>query len=148
MATITPDPMIIEIRGKAGNFVYYIRRGKFCARAHIVPRNPRAASQQANRSIFAEASASWKILTQETRNLYNLRALHMKLVMSGFNLYVSDCMKGKIRVCDDEVQAAGSKPSPVAPVPLRICAVYDPGMLLHDRHSEYRHLTPLLLPFT
>lgn len=56
-----------------------------------VPYNPRTAEQQAWRSDFADAVASWQSLTNEEKKEYNSKAQGKK--MSGYNLYISNYLR-------------------------------------------------------
>ncbi|HRZ26280.1 MAG TPA: hypothetical protein P5295_05685 [Spirochaetota bacterium] len=92
MAIAHLNPVIDSISGSVGKLVFYERYGKTVMRAYIIPPNPRTAAQQANRSRFRQAMASWRQLPDYEKDSYNRRA--RKLSMTGHNLYISRYMKG------------------------------------------------------
>jgi hypothetical protein len=83
--------LILEARGCLKGRVYYVRKGTLCARAHVIPGNPRTKRQQAERGRFAESVRRWQGLDREARDHWNERA--RKLNMSGYNLFISHQMK-------------------------------------------------------
>ena len=96
MAKVLLDPKFNKMNGRMGDLVLYKWKGKSCARVYVVPRNPDTMAQRANRNRMSEASKSWRNLPEGMQESYNLRALRYKNAMSGFNLYISDCLKGRI----------------------------------------------------
>ena len=91
MATAILNPAIDSISGAIGGIVLYERFGRTVMRAYIIPPNPRTPAQQANRSRFRDAMASWRRLPDEEKDTYNRKA--RKLGMTGHNLYISRYMK-------------------------------------------------------
>lgn len=67
------------------------RRAYYVKMRYYRPTNPRTAEQQANRSMFAEAMASWQGLTATEKQKWNKMAI--KHSRRGFNLYISSYMK-------------------------------------------------------
>ena len=132
MAKITLDPKYRDVYGKTGDLVHYKWRGKDCCRIYLVPRNPDTRAQKINRKLFGEASASWRELPVETKNFYNFIVLKEKSDMSGFNLYVSRYMTGRIKKADCEALNAQALPlnsimpptSRNSPDPLRMHSMY------------------------
>jgi len=59
-----------------------------------VPANPQTPAQQANRAKFANAISSWQTLPPSEKDAYIAQAGSLRL--SGFNLFVSRYMLGKI----------------------------------------------------
>ena len=68
-------------------------KGINTVRIKSTPTNPNTASQQAHRTTFSNAVASWKAQDQTTQTTWNDRAQEMGLVMSGFNLYTQQYIK-------------------------------------------------------
>ncbi len=87
--------LIKEIRGRFGNYVFYMRGGKICARKYITPPNPRTAEQQKGRILFAETVKEWKALDQETKERWNAAAEPLKKY--GYSLFISVRMKAKMQ---------------------------------------------------
>jgi hypothetical protein len=59
--------------GRAGAYVYYMRKGRQCWRRYVVPNDPRTAGQRRSRSVFATASKTWsadELLTAEQRDAF------------------------------------------------------------------------------
>lgn len=71
-----------------GDAVLYSIGNRTYMRTYVIPRNPRTEAQQKNRSLFAEAMASWKALTSEEKYLYKIRTLDLS--MHPHNLYISE----------------------------------------------------------
>jgi hypothetical protein len=57
---------------------------------YYITKNPRTIPQQLNRLKYADAVASWKVLTDEQKAEYNYRARHYNLY--GYHLYIKDYM--------------------------------------------------------
>jgi hypothetical protein len=55
---------------------------------YYIPRNPRTTTQQAWRSVFAQAVFAWQQLTPEEKMFYNERAKGKR--MSGYNLFIRE----------------------------------------------------------
>ncbi|MBN2078501.1 MAG: hypothetical protein JW838_06015 [Spirochaetes bacterium] len=89
-ATLT-DGMVIEMRGRVCNRIYYMRNGRICSRRHVIPSNPRSKIQQAGRSQFALLVKRWRELDGNQRVRWNRRAGGLN--MSGYNLFISHNMK-------------------------------------------------------
>lgn len=119
---IVLNPGYRHIHGRSGGIVIYNWRGITCARSRVIPRNPRTAAQQANREHFASISAAWKDLPEAAKRLYNFRASKTGRSMSGFNLYVSECMKGGM-------DSAAAVPETHGKRNLAISIVYPPDPL-------------------
>ena len=59
--------------GRAGTYVYYMRKGRQCWRRYVVPKDPRTAAQRRSRVIFGGASKTWGadgLLTYEQRDAW------------------------------------------------------------------------------
>lgn len=91
MASITLNPMLTSISGTMGRIVFYTRWKNVYARIYAKPRNPDTEKQRANRALFRDAMISWKVLSAEQKESYNLRA--RRLPMTGHNLFISEYMK-------------------------------------------------------
>ncbi len=91
MASIILNPMLTSISGTMGRIVFYTRWKNVYARIYVKPRNPDTEKQRANRALFRDAMISWKGLSAEQKESYNLRA--RRLPMTGHNLYISEFMK-------------------------------------------------------
>ena len=92
MAKITPASYIKSIHGRIGNIIFYNVSGIQYARAYSIPYNPRTEAQQDNRAAFAHAVRLWKELPRNEKSSFNNLAKGQKL--SGYNLFISMCMKG------------------------------------------------------
>ena len=99
MATATLNPILDSITGSVGRMVFYTRHGKTVMRIWIKPPNPRTRAQQANRSRFAEAMASWRGLAVPEKNTYAARA--KKLGIAGHNLFIREYMRTRGVVASD-----------------------------------------------
>lgn len=88
MAKINTPSYIKTPGGKMGDTVFYSIGNHTYMRTYVIPRNPRTEAQQKNRSLFAEAMASWKTLTPEEKYLYKIRT--MDLDMHPHNLYIRE----------------------------------------------------------
>lgn len=97
MARIVLNERYDKLYGRVGDLVHYRWKGKDCARIYVIPRNPRTEAQQANRKLLAQASVSWRELPETVKRLYNFKAMKQRCRMSGFNLYVSDYISGRIK---------------------------------------------------
>src|ERR1035438_5741024 len=59
--------------GRAGAYVYYMRKGRQCWRRYVVPKDPRTAAQRCSRAILGTASKKWsanELLTHEQRRAW------------------------------------------------------------------------------
>ena len=65
-------------------------KGINTCRIKSTPTNPNTANQQAQRTTFSNAVASWKAQEETTQGTWNTRASEMGVNMSGFNLYVRE----------------------------------------------------------
>lgn len=93
MAKVKLPSYLISIDGRIGDMVYY-RAGKtICARRYVVPENPRSASQQSQRSLFAAAMAAWKLLCEDEKMQFRKRA--RRLSMRGHNLFIREYIKSE-----------------------------------------------------
>ncbi|HPS58686.1 MAG TPA: hypothetical protein PK514_11330 [Spirochaetota bacterium] len=128
-----------NMHGRSGDLIIYNWKGIKCARCRVIPSNPRTKNQQANRMRFAEASASWRALPDETKRLYNFRASGLGRSISGFNLYMSDCMNARIRTGAQVQEAHGKRNIRLSNrhsgYPLRINTVQGQGMLLNGKNT-------------
>jgi len=82
---------ITGVSGKVGELVFYMRNGRQCARAHVVPANPRTEGQETRRSLFGAAVRRWQALEDDERGKWNARAA--KMPCSGYNLFIRDYMR-------------------------------------------------------
>lgn len=88
---------ITNLSGKAGGSVYAHNRGGSYVRNFAVPSNPQTAAQSAARAAFGAWAATWRTLTQESRNAWDEAAKNFPYVdrfgdskvMSGENLFIS-----------------------------------------------------------
>lgn len=156
MAKVTFDPLIESVNGRLGNVVYCRLRGNFYIRAHCIPRNPRTASQQKNRSAFAEAVKLWRELPPEEKSEYNRIAKGKPL--SGYNMFISVRMKGipgaaaedtaprqgayRERTAPFQIKSS-SVPESSLPLSVQLPHAYDRRMHLlsshfHDQCTVYR----------
>jgi len=76
-------------------------RGKPYFRTYVVPRNPRTESQQRHRAFFKRALREWRGLSKPQRDFYDRFAEDMQL--SGYNLFVSRCMKSLLAGIEPEL---------------------------------------------
>jgi hypothetical protein len=59
--------------GRAGAYVYYMRKGRQCWRRYVVPKDPRTVGQRRSRAVFGAASKTWSadgLLTDEQRDAF------------------------------------------------------------------------------
>src|ERR1039458_1463945 len=59
--------------GRAGAYVYYMRKGRQCWRRYGVPKDPHTNAQRRSRAIFGTASKTWsadELLTDEQRDAW------------------------------------------------------------------------------
>lgn len=94
MAKIKCASYIESINGRLGDAVFYRHGNRRYARVYVIPSNPRTPMQQRNRSIFAEAMASWKGLSPEEKNYYRRKT--RRLNMNPHNLYISEYIKKRL----------------------------------------------------
>lgn len=90
-ATTLTGGMVIEMRGRVCNRIYYMRNRRICSRRHVIPSNPRSKIQQAGRSQFALLVKRWRELDGNQRVRWNRRAGGLNI--SGYNLFISHNMK-------------------------------------------------------
>lgn len=90
MAKIDTPSYLKTPGGKMGDAVFYSVGKRSFMRTYVIPRNPRTEAQQKNRSLFAEAMASWKALPHEEKYLYKVRTRNLD--MHPHNLYVREYM--------------------------------------------------------
>ena len=94
-------PFVKKKLGELGNpdpknvlGIYRVRsglNGVYCEKMNFyTPFNPQTVPQQANRSKFSTAIASWQALTESQQASYNIRAKYKSY--SGYNLYISEYM--------------------------------------------------------
>jgi len=88
MAKINTPSYIKTPGGRMGDAVFYSIGNRTFMRTYVIPRNPRTEAQQKNRSLFAEAMASWKALTTEEKYLYKVRTINLD--MRPHNLYIKE----------------------------------------------------------
>ncbi len=75
-------------RGRVGGLVYQTGKyGQIC-RTHIPQHGRPSTAQLQQNYFFGVASDAWRELTQEQKEVYNLRA--KGLVMTGYNLYIQE----------------------------------------------------------
>lgn len=91
MAKIDTPSYIKIPAGRMGDAVLYSVGSRTYMRSYVIPRNPKTPLQQKNRSLFAEAMASWKSLTDEEKYIYKKRT--MTLNMLPHNLYIKEYIK-------------------------------------------------------
>lgn len=91
MAKAELDVLFTEYNGHMDNMVYYTVWGKTYARRYVIPHNPKSEAQQAHRSLFAEAMAGWKLLSEDLKQLYRKKT--RKLRMHAHNLFIKEYMK-------------------------------------------------------
>ncbi len=98
---------ITGVSGKVGELVFYMRNGRQCARAHVVPANPHTEGQETRRSLFGAAVRRWQALEDDERGKWNARAA--KMPCSGYNLFIRDYMRGN---ADTDIDHALSHAEP------------------------------------
>jgi len=79
---------IKELNGHIGDSVYYTVWNKTYVRKYVKPHNPRSEAQQSHRSLFSEAMALWKLLSDEDKQVYKKKV--RKLAMHGHNLFIRE----------------------------------------------------------
>jgi hypothetical protein len=87
-----------DVRGKLGGVVFSYWKGQPTGRRLVTPNNPNTAEQQAVRGVVYDASIAWKLgstvgateIDAEYKTAYDAVAMGQKL--SGFNLFIKDCM--------------------------------------------------------
>ena len=77
-----------ELNGHIGDSVYYTVWNKTYVRKYVKPLNPRSEAQQSHRCLFADAMASWKLLSNEEKQVYKKKV--RKLAMHGHNLFIRE----------------------------------------------------------
>ncbi len=93
MAKIDTPSYIKIPGGRMGDAVLYSVGSRTYMRCYVIPRNPKTPLQQKNRSLFAEAMASWKSLPDEKKYIYKERT--MTLNMLPHNLYISEYIRAR-----------------------------------------------------
>jgi hypothetical protein len=64
-----------------------MNHGQAYARSYVIPRNPDTPAQRKRRRLFADAVRAWQTIPEMQKELWNHKA--RRLVMSGFNLFIS-----------------------------------------------------------
>jgi hypothetical protein len=152
MAKISTPSYMKTPGGKMGDAVFYSIGNRSYMRTYVIPRNPRTEAQQKNRSLFAEAMASWKTLTSEEKYLYKTRT--RDLDMHPHNLYIREYIAlhsqeaetdSSINLFSNQVNSSDSALERYVnpPVKLRIPTEASPFMLqewssLHEIKPENR----------
>ena len=145
MAKVELASYLAEINGRIEDIVLYTVGGREYMRRYVKPRNPETESQQANRRLFAEAMASWKLLTSEEKKKYRQKT--RRLNMHPHNLYIREYIKAHSRKAGD---AVASNPSPDS---FKVPGVYKSGIppVSLPAHTEaapfyirYSSFTPLI----
>ncbi|RQW06440.1 hypothetical protein EH223_02330 [candidate division KSB1 bacterium] len=91
MAKVKGPLLSLSASGTIGDAMTFGKwKGIPTCRIKSTPTNPNTANQQAQRTTFGNAVASWKAQDQTTQDSWNTRAREMGLSMSGFNLYVRE----------------------------------------------------------
>ena len=94
MAKVKGPLMSLGASGTIGGAVTFASwKGVPTARIKSTPTNPNTAGQQAQRSTFSLAVASWKAQDAADQLTWNNRASALGLKMSGFNLYTREYIK-------------------------------------------------------
>ena len=96
MATVTLNPLFESVSGRIGNAVFYRRGNTQCVRGYVVPGNPDTVLQRKTRAAFGSAVKSWQKMTSEEKYAYTRKARN--LGMSGYNLFISAYIKGRMAV--------------------------------------------------
>jgi len=91
MARTKLDALLSDFDGHLGNLVFYSVGKRVYARRYVKPANPKTEDQEAHRSLFAEAMASWKHLSAEEKQVYKKKA--KKRGRYGHNIYVKEYIK-------------------------------------------------------
>ncbi|HNX23510.1 MAG TPA: hypothetical protein PKG60_05650 [Spirochaetota bacterium] len=86
MAKTDLNSFLTSLNGHYGDSVYYTIGRKTYVRKYVKPHNPGSEAQQSQRLLFAEAMASWKLLTEVEKQIYKKKA--KKLSMHGHNLFI------------------------------------------------------------
>jgi len=91
MAKVKGPLMSLDASGSiAGSITFSKWKGVKTARIKSTPSNPDTAGQQAQRTTFSLAVASWKAQDAADQLTWTNRAKALGLNMSGFNLYVRE----------------------------------------------------------
>ncbi|MBN2041485.1 MAG: hypothetical protein JW864_15710 [Spirochaetes bacterium] len=134
MAEVKLSPIIKSISGRLDNVVFYCRNKKQCARTYVIPRNPDTALQRIVRSSFAKAVQSWQRMSPDGKYAYTRKARN--LAMSGYNLFISIYMKGKLIVVKEYKSACKKRLSlSINTFPVRIHSVSIPFQLATNAGS-------------
>jgi hypothetical protein len=101
--TITRSKIMAKVKGPlmslgasgtiGGAMTFSSWKGIPTARIKGEPTNPNTAGQQAQRTTFTNAVASWKAQDAALHTDWNNRATALGLKMSGFNLYTREYIK-------------------------------------------------------
>ncbi len=91
MAKGKVSSLLNGIGGRNGDVVYYMWGDKLCSRKYVVPANPDTEAQHCHRSLFAEAMAAWKLLSEDEKQVYRKKS--RKLRIHGHNLFIKQYMK-------------------------------------------------------
>jgi hypothetical protein len=94
MAKVKGPLMSLSATGTiAGSVTFSNWKGIPTARIKSAPTNPNTAGQQAQRTTFSNAVASWKAQDAGDQETWTNRAKALGLKMSGFNLYTREYIK-------------------------------------------------------
>jgi len=93
--------------GRFGNYVFYMRNGKICARIYIVPPNPNSKRQKKDRRLFAKAVKDWQLLDEEEKQMW--KGVAKTLKKRGYNLYLSMRMKELLQIAAEEAEIEALK---------------------------------------
>lgn len=93
---------IKSMNGRCGDYVYYSVGKKLFVRDYVVPRNPGTEAQQKNRSLFASAMASWKLLNEAQKNRFRKRAARFNML--GHNLFIREYMSSSSEVISFDME--------------------------------------------
>jgi len=85
-------------RIRRGNGFYDTRVGELIQDKYpyFVPRSIKNLEGQHARDVFAAAVAAWQALAEAVKAEWNTKVKDMRLVMSGFNLYIRTYMKDNL----------------------------------------------------
>jgi hypothetical protein len=122
MARIQFDPMIKSLSGRVGSLVFYMNRGQAYARSYVIPRNPDTPAQRKRRALFADAVRAWQTIPEIQKDLWNLKA--RRLVMSGYNLFISIFCRADGSVPDSDTLRSHSVSSLYSLVRCKLHASY------------------------
>jgi hypothetical protein len=90
MAKVKHPSYMPESNGRAGDAVFYVRRGKQCMRTYVIPANPDTEKQKVTRNSFKDAVKAWQLLSNDEKNIFRKRTDDLDLSMTGYNLFISE----------------------------------------------------------